>query len=140
MTTAISGIGGNSATPQVWSGASMRTTSSQKMANLFDQIDTSGSGTITKAQFEQAFQTMSPPQAAQQAGADALWAKLDPNGTGSVSKQDFVSGMQSAMSQLRQHHHHGGQAGASQADASTASASTDALNATGVGSTIDTTA
>ncbi len=137
--TTISGIGSNAATPQSWSGASARTTSSQKMSNLFDQIDTTGSGTITKAQFEQAFQSMNPPKAAQQAGADAIWAKLDPNGTGSVSKQDFISGMKSAMAQARHHHHHGGQA-ASQAGASTASASTAALNATGTGTTIDTTA
>lgn len=141
MTTAIPGIGSNGAMPQIWSGASMRTTSSQKMASLFDQIDTSGSGSITKAQFEQAFQSMNPPKAAQQAGADVIWAKLDPNGTGSVSKQDFISGMKSAMAQARQHHHHGGHAvSASQAGASTASAGTAALNATGTGSTIDTTA
>lgn len=140
MTTAISGIGSNAATPQVWSGASARTTPSQKMASLFDQIDTAGSGTITKAQFEQAFQTMNPPKAAQQAGADSIWAKLDPNGTGSVSKQDFVSGMKTAMSQARHHHHHGGQAAASPAAAATAAAGTAALNGSGAGSTIDTTA
>lgn len=147
MSMAISGMGGSASTPQVWSGASMRTTSSQKMSNLFDQIDTSGSGTITKAQFEQAFQTMNPPQAAQQAGADAIWAKLDPNGTGSVSKQDFVSGMSSAMSQLRQQHHHHGGAHAAAAQSSSAtqtlSSSVDALAAVGstaTGSTIDTTA
>jgi hypothetical protein len=114
------------------------------MANLFQQIDSSGSGSITKAQFEQAFQTANPPRAVQQAGADAIWEKLDPSGSGSVSKQDFTSGMTSAMSQLRQHHHHGGgQAAASQA--STLSASLDSLNTlaatpTATGSTIDTTA
>jgi hypothetical protein len=29
----------------------------QKMSTLFDSIDTSGSGSITQAQFQQAFQT-----------------------------------------------------------------------------------
>ena len=85
----------------------------QKMSNLFDQIDTSGAGTISKSQFEQAFQTMNPPGSVQAAGADAVWSKLDPNGTGSVSKQSFVSGMTTTMAQLRgRHHHHGSAAGA----------------------------
>ncbi len=79
---------------------------STKMSNLFDQIDTTGSGTITKAQFEQAFQKLNPPGSFQAAGADAVWSKLDPNGTGSVSKQDFVNGMTTLMKQLRGHHHH----------------------------------
>ena len=103
----------------------------QKMANLFQQIDTSGSGTITKAQFEQAFQTMNPPGSIKSLGADAVFSKLDPNGTGSVSKQDFVNGMSSMMLQLRQHHHHGGgQMNSSQANSfsQTLSASLDSLN------------
>jgi hypothetical protein len=35
-------------------------------------------------------------------GADALFSKLDPNGTGNVSKKDFVSGMKQAFHQSRQ--------------------------------------
>ncbi len=128
--TSVSAVGGG--TPQVWSGASMRTSPSQKMTALFDKIDTSGSGTITKAQFEQAFQTMNPPKAFQQAGADAIWAKLDPNGTGSVSEQDFVSGMTAQMSQLRHgHHHHADSTQSAPAPASTISSSLDALNSLG---------
>ncbi len=91
----------------------MRMSPSQKMANLFQQIDTTGSGSITKAQFEQAFQTMNLPPALKTQGADAIFAKLDPNGTGSVSKQGFVKGMTSIMSQARAHHHHGGHTHAS---------------------------
>jgi hypothetical protein len=72
------------------------------MANVFDQIDTSGSGTISKSQFEQSFQNLKMPQAFKAMGADAIFAKLDPNGTGSVSKQDFVDGMKSLMVQARQ--------------------------------------
>jgi len=100
------------------SGASAPMSPTQKMSNLFSQIDTSGSGTITEAQFDKAFQSMNPPGSVKAAGADALWKQLDPNGTGSVSKQDFVSGMTSAMKQLRgaHHHHHGSSAaGAEQA-------------------------
>ena len=100
---------------QVWSGASVRMPPAQKMSNLFDKIDTSWSGTITKAQFEQAFQTMNPPAGIKAMGADAVFAKLDPNGTGSVSKQDFVSGMKSLMSEMRQHRHQGSGQGASSA-------------------------
>ncbi len=115
----ISGAAGGAA--QVWSGASARMPPQQKMSKLFDQIDTTGSGTITKAQFEEAFQTMNPPAAFKLLGADAVFAKLDPNGTGSVSKSDFVSGMTSLMSQARgtHHHHHGG--GGASASSSAAS-------------------
>ncbi len=139
MSMAISGMGG-AGSPQVWSGASARMSPAQKMSNLFDKIDTSGSGTITKAQFEQAFQTMNPSKGFQQAGADAIWAKLDPNGTGSVSKQDFVSGMTAQMSQMRQghHHHHGGGAASAQTPAQTVNASLSALGS--VGSNVNTTA
>ncbi|MCX7174775.1 MAG: EF-hand domain-containing protein [Proteobacteria bacterium] len=102
------------------------------MAALFDKIDTSGSGTITKAQFEQAFQKGNPPKGFQQAGADAIWAKLDPKGTGSISKQDFVSSMTTLMSQVRHgHHHHAGSSQNASAPTATINASLGALNALG---------
>jgi hypothetical protein len=135
--------------PQVWTGASMRMPPAQKMAALFDKIDTSGNGTITKAQFDQAFQTMNPPKGFQQMGADSVWAKLDPNVTGSVSKQDFVSNMTSIMSQIRQgHHHHGGGTQSAPTPTATIAASLDGLNdlinanggSTTTGGTISTTA
>jgi len=127
MSMAISGMGASGA-PQAMTGASMRMPPSQKMSNLFDQIDTSGSGTITKQQFEQAFQSMNPSKGFQKMGADAIWAKLDPNGTGSVSKQDFVSGMTTMMSQM--HHHHHGQESA-QSAAQTVGSSTSSLSSLG---------
>ena len=65
----------------------------QKMSQLFDMIDASGSGSISKTQFQQAFQAMNPPAKFQAMGADQIWAKLDSSGTGSVSRQDFVSTM-----------------------------------------------
>ena len=113
MSSAIAGMGAAAGTSQVWSGASMRMPPAQKMANLFDKIDTSGAGAISKSQFEQAFQTMNPPAGIKAMGADAVFAKLDPNGSGSVSKQDFISGMKSLMSEMRQHGHHGATQGAS---------------------------
>ena len=112
---------------QIWSGASAPMSPTQKMSGLFDSIDPSGSGSITKSQFEQAFQTQSPPASFQSAGADAVWAKLDPNGTGAVSKQDFVSTMTTLMKELRGHHHHHGSA----AGATALSASATALDAVG---------
>ena len=83
------------------SGASSSGPPQQKMSSLFDSIDTSGSGSITKAQFDQAFQSKNPPAVFQKQGADATFASLDPGGTGSVSKQDFVAGMSKLMASLR---------------------------------------
>jgi hypothetical protein len=96
----ISGIGSVSGLHAV-SGASNGAPPQQKMSNLFDSIDTSGSGTITQPQFDQAFQTKNPPAVFQKQGADAIFAQLDPGGTGSVSKQDFVSTMSKLMASLR---------------------------------------
>lgn len=83
------------------SGASSSGPPQQKMSNLFDSIDTAGSGTITQSQFQQAFQTQNPPAVFQKQGADAIFSALDPSGTGSVSKQDFVSTMSKMMVSLR---------------------------------------
>lgn len=133
MSMSISGMG-STFMPQVMSGASSRMPPTQKMSNLFQQIDTSGSGSISKAQFEQAFQKLNPPPAIKAMGADAVFNKLDPNGTGTVSKQDFINGMKSLMT----HGHHvgaanasGGQGGAVPSPAQTLAGSLDSLNALG---------
>ena len=96
----IAGLGAASGMHAV-SGASSSGPPQQKMSDLFDSIDTSGSGSITQAQFDQAFQTKNPPAVFQKQGADAIFASLDPNGTGSVSKQDFVATMSKLMASLR---------------------------------------
>jgi hypothetical protein len=96
----ISGIRSSSGFHAV-SGASTGAPPQQKMSNLFDSIDTSGSGSINQSQFEQAFQTKNPPAVFQNQGAKAIFASLDPNGTGNVSKQDFVSTMSGLMASLR---------------------------------------
>ncbi|TAJ77550.1 MAG: EF-hand domain-containing protein [Gallionellaceae bacterium] len=96
----LSGIG--AAMPQAMSGASMRTSPQQKMSDLFQQIDTAGTGRITRAQFEQAFNSAGTPAGFKAIGLEAAFGKLDPNGTGSVSKQDFISGMKAMMT----HGHH----------------------------------
>ena len=96
----ITGVGAASGMHAV-SGASSSGPPQQKMSSLFDSIDTSGAGSISQAQFDQAFQSKNPPAVFQQRGADAIFAALDPNGTGSVSKQDFVAGMAKLMASLR---------------------------------------
>jgi hypothetical protein len=96
----ISGIATTSGLNAI-SGASHGAPPQQKMSNLFDSIDTAGSGSITQAQFEQAFQTKNPPAVFQKQGADAIWTALDPSGSGTVSKQDFVSTMSKLMVSLR---------------------------------------
>ena len=108
MNMAIAGMA-NAGMTQAMSGASMRMPPAQKMASVFAKIDTSGSGTITKSQFEQSFQNLKMPQAFKAMGADAIFEKLDPNGTGSLSKQDFVNGMKSLISQVRQGGSHAAQ-------------------------------
>lgn len=96
----ISGVGAMTA-PQAWSGASPAMPPGQKMASLFDKIDANGSGSITQSQFQQAFQSMSPPANVKSVGMDNLFKLLDPNGTGQVSKSDFVSKMTDILSQIR---------------------------------------
>lgn len=88
----VSGISG-SWQPDAVSGASLRAPPQHKMSQLFDKIDTAGTGSISQDQFQQAFQTLKPPAKVQAVGADAIWSQLDPNGTGVVSKQDFASTM-----------------------------------------------
>ena len=101
----ISGISGmGAAMPQAMSGASMRMPPQQKMSNLFQLIDTAGTGSITKSQFEQAFNNMNPPAAFKAIGMDAAFARLDPTGSGKVSKEDFIAGMK-AMMTFRHHQH-----------------------------------
>ncbi len=100
MSMTVTGIGaGGGVMPTT--GASSRMPPQQKMSNLFDAIDNSGSGSITLAQFTQAFQTMNPPAGIAAQGANAVWSQLDPNGTGSVAKADFVTGMKNVMAAVK---------------------------------------
>lgn len=100
MIAGISGAG-NTGAVDAMSGASAGMPPQQKMSSLFDNIAGSGAGSITQQQFDQAFQTFNPPAVFQQQGPGAIFAALDPNGTGTVSKQDFVSGMSQLMASLR---------------------------------------
>jgi len=59
----------------------------------FEAIDGGATGVITKTEFEHAFATLDWPDALKAEGADAIFAQLDPAGTGRVQQADFVSGM-----------------------------------------------
>ena len=100
----VSGISNmrEAAVPPAKSGVSKPVSPQQKIANLFQQIDTAGTGRITKVQFEQAFSKLNPPEAVKAMGANAAFSKLDPTGSGSVSKQDFIKGMESIVAQATQ--------------------------------------
>jgi len=137
MSAVISGLG---MAPQAMTGASMHMPPAQKMFDLFSQIDASGSGSITKAQFELAFNTLNPPAGFKSMGADAVFAKLDPNGTGAVSKQDFKNGMLQMMSQIRQQRLESMTQTQIPTPAQTIDTSLDSLNQLVIGSNINTTA
>ena len=100
MSMSVAAVGG-AGNPHIISGASGNMPPNQKMASLFNSIDTSGADSINQAQFNQAFQTLSPPAVFKAQGSNAIWSSLDPNGTESVSKQDFVNTMKDLMVQLR---------------------------------------
>ena len=85
--------------PKVAAVASPSATSQQKIANLFQQIDSSGTGHITKSQFEQAFSKLNLPASVKGVGLEAAYKKLDPSGTGVVSKKDFIAGLESLIKQ-----------------------------------------
>jgi hypothetical protein len=90
--------------PKVASGASPTVSAQQKISNLFpaDRFK-SGTGRITKAQFEQAFSKLNLPASVKGIGLEAAFSKLDPSGTGVVSKKDFIQGMQSMMASKNSH-------------------------------------
>ena len=69
------------------------------MSNLFNSIDSSGSGSINLQQFTQSFQNQNAPAAVKSLGASAIFNQLDVAGTGSVSKQAFINGMKNLSTQ-----------------------------------------
>lgn len=127
MTVDVSAVGANPF-PQAMSGASggRAAPPQQKMTTLFSAIDQGDVGSITRDQFKKAFAELKPPAAFQAAGENKVWNALDKDGTGRVSKADFVDGMKKLMVDLR------GSGSAPAGDESlrsqTALAGTDAVN------------
>ena len=72
-----------------------------KLAQDFQKADTNNAGSVSKSQFNSIFSIMRMPARLKSEGADAVYQKLDPKGTGKVSKQDFVNGMMKEMDKLR---------------------------------------
>jgi hypothetical protein len=101
MSSSVSGVGGAQWSGSV-SGASWSGPPQQKMSSLYDKIDPQGSGSVTASQLAQAFQNLNPPKVFQNLGPEATFAKLDTQGRGQVSREDFVNGMKQLMVQLRQ--------------------------------------
>ena len=126
MSYGISGIGGGYP-PQITSGASSRSAKPNSFAQLFKQMDTSNDGSVSKSEFEAAFNKL--PQNLKDTGVDAAYSKLDPNNTGSVSKQDFVHAMRNIMAQYHQGNSQSGDQGATSA-ASTVATNLQELNST----------
>jgi len=73
-----------------WPGAPGAASPGGLVQSLFNEIDTSGSGSITKSDLETAVTAAGGTTTA----ADALYAQLDPNNTGSVSEQQFAQALQ----------------------------------------------
>ena len=120
--------------PQIMTGASGGAVRGQRMSKMFNSIDTAGTGSITKAQFENAFSSLNLPGALKSESADAVWAKLDPNGTGTVTKQEFVSSMQKAVQAVHHGHHHRGSGGAAPTGAPDSTPPTDSASTGASGS------
>jgi Ca2+-binding EF-hand superfamily protein len=94
-TGAASASDGSSATDALTSlfnadGGGPGNSPTQIAQNMFAQTDLNGDGVITQSELEQSVTAA----AGATAGADALYAKLDPNGTGSVSQQQFIDTLQ----------------------------------------------
>jgi len=79
--------------PQITSGASSRMGPSKKMSNLFEKIDSQGTGSVSREQFNKAFETLNPPKRFKSMSADQVFDQLTTNKTNSVAKSDFVSAM-----------------------------------------------
>lgn len=101
MTYPIAGIANGPAAVQTMTGPSATAPIRQKMASLFDQIDSAGAGSISAAQFSAAFAAGNPPSGFQTLGASTVFSRLDPQRTGSVSRNEFVNGMTALSVSLR---------------------------------------
>ena len=78
---------------QAMTGASARQPLSQRYNAIFSQLTTPGSGTVTRAQFTQAFSSLNAPASFQSMGSNSIFSALDPTNTGAFSRQSFIQGM-----------------------------------------------
>lgn len=100
MSIPVSGPGGVSSS-WAMTGVSAPMPPAKRMSDLFASIDNQNSGSITKPQLADAFRTLSPPANFKAYGLDKTWQALDPNASGSVAKDSFISTMTGLMTSLR---------------------------------------
>ena len=101
MTTPVSTVSPHIRVDTYTGASGARIPASTKMANLFDRIDNSGAGVITRSQFDAVFQTMQPPRDFKSRGADAIWSSVTSGQAGGITKTDFISGMLAQMRSMR---------------------------------------
>jgi hypothetical protein len=85
--------------PQISLSGNTQASSQQKLNNLYQQIDTDGKGHITPTQFENSFSKLGLPANVKVMGSEAVLTKLDPNGTGVITKPEFFQRMESLINQ-----------------------------------------
>ncbi len=82
----------------------------QAVQQLMSTMDTNKSGSIDKAEFSQASQTLAKNASnASSSSIDAAFGKIDTNGDGQISADEFMSAMKQATAQnetQKPHHHH----------------------------------
>lgn len=97
---------------QVYSNKNVQSQSGTDSTQSFDEIaqqlmsalDTNGSGAIDKTEFSQAAQALSR-NTANADSVDAAFSKVDQNGDGQISSDEFLSAMKQASVQAQKHHH-----------------------------------
>ena len=109
-------------------GMGVKQTLSTLASESLSQVDTSGTGSISETEFEQAFAQAtsgttgtSTPTSATNAVADSIFQKIDTNGDGQVSASEWNTFQQKVQAHQGGHgHHHHAQA-ADDADSTTSS-------------------
>ena len=105
--TSMSGISNSSAMMQGMSGmrAMQRPDPAQMAENLFTQLDTSGQGYLQKADLQSAFDNLSSSGAGSSnssTNVDDLFASLDTNSDGKVTKDEFADSLKKLQDSLEQ--------------------------------------
>ena len=118
--TSISGISNSSAMMQGMSGmrAMQRPDPAQMAENLFTQLDTSGQGYLQKADLQSALDKLSSSASStsDSSNVDELFASLDADSDGKVTKNEFTDGLKKLQDSLEQQFQDGRMQMAMQAD------------------------
>jgi Ca2+-binding EF-hand superfamily protein len=99
MTMSISALSNNRTVHSI-SGANFSTTSAKKASSLFDQMDPTGTGSVSRSQFARSFKSLNLPDGIKGLGANTVFSSLDTGGKGAIGKKEFSSGMMKLLSTL----------------------------------------